>query len=106
VQILGLQDSLDRHGAKGESLHQPFNDLGESLFNLKEFDALRSSVLCLPLEILQSHVKEHKQKTIIAVAGGHLKHEAIIAALRSKIFNVLVTDSLTVEYVLKEVRKG
>lgn len=38
---------------------------------------------------------------VIAVAGGDEKHEVIRAALQSKMLNVLITDHLTAEYLLK-----
>jgi len=106
----GLIESLHSYGAKGEVCYQPFDGHGKVLMHHADLAPLRQSVLYLPLAVLQQHVRdgrERKQtatpsKKIIAVAGGERKYEAILAALRAQIFNVLVIDSLTADKIVRE----
>jgi len=94
VSSLNLTDTLKDLGAVGECDHQPFDRSGNFLIERPELHNLRSQLLILPLEVLQGHVRDSSAR-VVAVAGGGMKHEAIYAALKAKIFNVLITDSLT-----------
>ena len=42
-----------------------------------------------------------KIRRVIGVAGGSSKHQAIRAALEGKVINVLVTDHVTAQYLLR-----
>jgi len=87
-----------------ESLYQPFDACGTFLIDREELTSLRNCMLYLSLDILQKHVHA-KTATIIAVAGGNSKKDAVHAGLHAQIFNVLITDSDTAEYVLKKEEK-
>jgi DNA-binding transcriptional regulator LsrR (DeoR family) len=105
-----LIESLQTYGAKGEVCYQPFDEHGNLLMQHADLAPLRQSVLYLPLEVLQQHVRDSRArkktdtppKKIIAVAGGERKYEAILAALRAQLFNVLVIDSLTADKIVRE----
>jgi DNA-binding transcriptional regulator LsrR (DeoR family) len=97
---VNLLPTFQKYNAKGECLHQPFDENGNFLTDERELEPLRNFSLALPADTLCSHV-EKQTANVVGVAGGLVKHEAVHAALRAKIFNVLITDSLTVEYVLK-----
>jgi len=99
VWRLGLIEALDELGAVGESLHQPFDATGEFLLDRPELKLLREHMLYLPLAEMSRRVHERKAD-VVAVAGGHEKVDAIRAALRAKIFNVLVIDSSTAGAIL------
>lgn len=98
---LGLVEILKEYDAVGEMLSQPFDREGKCLIDSPALTYLKDAVLNASLDVLGQHV-ERKSALIIAVAGGEIKHQAIHAAIRAKIFNVLVTDSTTAEYVLTE----
>jgi DNA-binding transcriptional regulator LsrR (DeoR family) len=106
VSTLNLIDTLKNLGAVGECDHQPFDKSGNFLIDKPELRDLRSQLLNVPLEVLQDHVNNRSAR-VVAIAGGGIKHEAIYAALKAKIFNVLITDSLTAlklkEFANKEV---
>jgi len=101
ILALRLLEILKTYDAVGEVLSQPFDTNGTFLIDKPELKYLKSITLTVPLDILAQHV-HNKSALSIAVAGGMIKHAAIHAAIRAKIFNVLVTDSTTAEYVLKE----
>jgi len=100
IRDFNLLPALKKYNAKGECLNQPFDENGNFLTAKSELEPLRNFSLALPADTLSSHV-EKQTANVVGVAGGLVKHEAVHAALRAKIFNVLITDSLTVEYVLK-----
>lgn len=101
TRTLKLTQELDQLGAVGESLYQPFDNNGESLIKNPKLEPLRENILYLPLEVLHKHVQKDTA-TVVAVAGGESKRKAIRAALHAKIFDTLITDSLTADYVLQE----
>jgi DNA-binding transcriptional regulator LsrR (DeoR family) len=101
VDRLGLLEPLRTLEAVGESVYQPFTAHGELLIDQPVLAPLRHSMLFLPLQQLQDHVATHAAR-VMAIAGGPRKHHAVHAALKAKFFNVLVTDSETAEYVLRQ----
>ena len=70
----------------------------------EDLEPLQHNLLYLPLNVLRKHVEEDTA-TVVAVAGGRIKHEPVLSALRGKLFNVSIIDALTVEYILGEVGK-
>lgn len=100
-----LIEALKKYDAQGESIYQPFDKIGNFLIDKREFEPLRNRILYLPLRCLRDHVQANTAR-VIAVSGGEIKHEAIYGALRAKIFNVLITDSWTAEYVLEKEEQG
>jgi deoxyribonucleoside regulator len=98
VRELELIEVLKKAGGVGECLNQPLSIEGEILIDEKGLEPLRNNLIYVPLRELQRLVREGK--TILAIAGGKDKHAAILAALRGKIFDRLVTDMETAEYLL------
>jgi DNA-binding transcriptional regulator LsrR (DeoR family) len=60
---------------------------------------LQGRVFAMPVELLL------KVPYSIGVAGGKLKAEAILGALRGKYINILITDNLAAEKILKLASK-
>ena len=96
-----LRNVLKEMEAVGESVHQPFDRNGKFLIKDDRLESLRKRIICLGLPVLRQLV-ENKSATVVAVAGGKNKHPAICAALKAKFFNVLITDSESAMYVLRE----
>jgi deoxyribonucleoside regulator len=101
IRQLGLVDTLRNLKAVGEVLSQPFDRNGHFVIDHPDLHELKEIVLALPYTILCQHVQQDTA-SIIAVAGGKMKHAAIHAAIRAKVFNVLITDSATAAYILQE----
>lgn len=78
-------------GAVGDILSRFFDADG----NIIE-DEVHDRVIGIPLEVLRDD-----QKVSIGVAGGASKTEAIIAAMRQKYINVLITDENTATEILR-----
>ncbi len=100
-----MTDILKKQDAVGEIAYQPIgrdgeNLLGENLEN-KEYGEFLENILCVPLSALHKHVQENTA-TVVGIAGGFHKRDAVHAALKSKTFNVLITDPNTVSYILKK----
>ena len=71
--------------------------------NLRYFDA-DGQAICSELDdrIVGLALSEiQRVRRVVGVAGGFSKREAIRAALRGKLVNVLVTDHITAQYLLK-----
>jgi DNA-binding transcriptional regulator LsrR (DeoR family) len=100
VRALSLKETLDRLNAVGEMCYQPINIDGDSLMEKDELSLLRSNLFYVTLEQLRQKVEE-RRVTVFAVAGGLEKHRAILAALRTKAFDRLVTDVESARYVLR-----
>jgi DNA-binding transcriptional regulator LsrR (DeoR family) len=83
-------DELHARGAVGSS-------------NLRHFDANgRSFPSELDERIIGLSLDEIKKiRRVVGIAGGSSKREAIRAALSGKLINVLVTDHITAQYLLK-----
>jgi len=103
VTDIELVDTLQKLGAVGECLHQPFDAEGKFLLSdysknkdtaNKKLNELKEHILFLELTKLRNMV-ENKKKPIIAISGGTDKHTSVFAALKAKIFNGLITDSTT-----------
>lgn len=116
-------DILKKLDAAGEILYQTYNHKGQIL-NYREFEDeksrlgigkvknyLRRYCECLPLKDLYEIVnnggvieRDNKEidVNIVSIAGGKRKHHATHAALKAKLFNVLITDSMTADYVLTQ----
>ena len=88
-------DELHARGAVGSS-------------NLRHFDANGKAFPSeLDERIIGLTLDEMKRiRRVVGIAGGSTKHEAILAALRGKLVNVLVTDHLTAQYLLKSRSQG
>ncbi len=99
----GIMDELRKNTAAGETAYRPFSSDGVDILNNggKVFDKFHQMAFTTSIEVLQERVQKN-DATVIAIAGGTRKHQAIHAALKSKIFNVLITDYLTAEYLVKE----
>lgn len=78
-------------GAVGDILSRFFDSDG----NIIE-DEVHDRVIGIPLDVLRG---EHK--VCIGVAGGASKTEAIVAAMRQKYINVLITDENTATEILR-----
>lgn len=98
---LKLAGTLKKMGAVGESVYQPFDANGNVLATANELLPLRESMFNLSLEVLRHHV-ERNTADVIAIVAGKMKHEAAYGAVRSKAFNVLVTDIATCEHILRK----
>ncbi|MDR3717817.1 MAG: sugar-binding transcriptional regulator [Bryobacteraceae bacterium] len=83
-------DDLHTRGAAGSLNLRLFDADGKAF--VSEFD---ERIIGLTLEEIQ---RIHR---VVGVAGGFSKHEAIKAALRGRLINVLVTDHITAQYLLK-----
>ena len=77
-------------GVVGEINYQPFDADGR-LVDRPELRPLMRRVLAVGGERLQE-LSRRPDRTVIAVAGGPAKVEAVRGALRGRFFNVLVTD--------------
>ena len=84
-------EPLRRQGAVGDILCRFFDDSGKIL-DLP----LHRRVISPPLSALQD------KGNVIAVAGGAAKVQAIRAALRGALVNILITDQQTAERLLEE----
>ena len=104
IHDLDLENALEKHDAQGEIALQPFSSKGKFLIGEPDFLALHQSILYMPLEILRKHVRGKVPK-VVAVAGGKAKHHAIYAALKSRVFDVLITDSDTAAFLLEKEGK-
>jgi DNA-binding transcriptional regulator LsrR (DeoR family) len=82
---------LMKEGAVGDILSRFFNAEGEIVQ-----DEVHDRVIGIPIEVLQK-----KNKTVVGVAGGASKIEAIRAALNRKYVNVLVTDEWSAGELIK-----
>ena len=87
----GEQLMISRKGAVGDILGYFFDAEGEIIPDIKIHDELIS----LELNLLRTI------PTVVGVAGGEHKAEAIIAAMRSKYINALVTDEDTAERMIQ-----
>ncbi len=83
-------DELKAQGAVG-SVNLRYFDMQGQVFNSE----LDQRIIGLTLSEIQ------RIRRVIGVAGGISKREAIKAALAGKLVNVLVTDHLTAQYLLK-----
>lgn len=102
IDRLDLIETLQKYQAIGESIYQPYDKDGNILLTQPELKPLEESMIYLSLEELQKRLQQDKEVSVIGIAGGQVKHAAVYAALQAKIFNVLVTDSKTAEYVLQQ----
>jgi DNA-binding transcriptional regulator LsrR (DeoR family) len=83
-------------GVVGEIANRPFDRQGNDRFD--ELGLLQQLTRAVPLDLLKALAKK---KSVVAIAGGREKVEAIYTALRSRMVNILVTDSLTAEALLE-----
>jgi DNA-binding transcriptional regulator LsrR (DeoR family) len=93
---IGEEDliSLKKHYAVGD-VFSYFFDMDGKICN----STLQGRVFAMPVELLL------KVPYSIGVAGGKLKAEAILGALRGKYINILITDNLAAEKILKLASK-
>lgn len=77
-----------------------FNPATEVLANILDADGnqivteFSDRSLAIPLTVLRN------VPDVIAVAGGDSRHEAVLAAVKAKFINTLVTDSRTAQFIL------
>jgi DNA-binding transcriptional regulator LsrR (DeoR family) len=83
-------DDLHARGAAGSLNLRLFDAEGRPF--VSEFD---ERIIGLTLDEIKSI------RRVVGVAGGFSKREAVKAALRGKLINVLVTDHITAQYLLK-----
>ena len=86
---------LKAKGAVGDIGFRFFNQDGESIQ-----DELNDRVIGLRLD------QYRRIRRVVGVAGGEEKYEAVRAALRGKLIDVLVTDSQTLSHLLSEVNQA
>jgi DNA-binding transcriptional regulator LsrR (DeoR family) len=106
VEKLGLVEILkDELKAVGEFCYQPFTIDGELLMDRPELGRLRANIIYISLKELQEKVEKARSGKesidILAIAGGKEKHESILGGLRARVFNRLITDVETAEYIVK-----
>jgi len=89
-----ITDAIEQ-GAVGNILQQFFDADG----NLVECQ-LSHRNLAVPLEHLQKIASEFPAKRVIALASGKDKCEAVLAAIKGRFFNVLITDTTIAEFLL------
>ncbi len=102
-QELGLTaQDLAAKGVVGEINHIPINAQGEPLTDSPdpELRALVRRVIGVGAQDLRERAKR-ADRTIIAVAGGLEKIEAIRACLKGRYFNVLIIDAYTAEALVQ-----
>jgi len=87
---------LEKHKVIGEINNRPYDAQGKDKF--KEIEGLEKHLFAIDLDEIRNHAKT---KPVVAVAGGKQKIEAIRVALETRIVNILVTDMLTAEALLK-----
>jgi len=90
-QLAAVRDA----GAVGQ-LHQRFID--------RDGEALKTPLDDLVVGITLQQLRRVKRK--IVVAGGAAKHRALLAALRGKWADVLVTDVNSANYLMSHSSKG
>ena len=91
-------------GAVGECLFQTFDKDGTILKSQPIVHYMKQYCWGLNIEKLRDLInneKKNKEINIVAIAGGRKKHQSIHASLRAHIFNVLITDSMTANYILE-----
>jgi len=81
---------LRQLGVVGEINYQPFDTEGR-IVDRPELRALKHRVLSVEGERLQA-LSRRDDRSVIAVAGGRSKIDAVRGALRGHFMNVLVTD--------------
>jgi DNA-binding transcriptional regulator LsrR (DeoR family) len=81
---------LRQLGVVGEINYQPFNAGGKPV-DEPELRALMRRILSVEAGRLQA-LSRHRDRRVIALAGGRAKLEAVRGALRGRFMNVLVTD--------------
>jgi len=100
VAQLGLKEKLQSDlGAVGEMCYQPLTEDGDILMDHEDLAVLKSNVIYVALKVLQRKV-QLDEGAVFAVAGGPDKHRAILAALKARAFNYLVTDVETARFIL------
>jgi DNA-binding transcriptional regulator LsrR (DeoR family) len=90
---------LREMGVVGEINYQPFDAEGR-IVDQPELRALMRRVLSVTGDRLQD-LSRRDDRSVIAVAGGRGKIEAVRGALRGRFMNVLVTDEDVAQAVLK-----
>ena len=89
-----IADAIEQ-GAVGNILQQFFDADG----NLVKCQ-LSHRNLAVPLEHLKKIASAFPAKRVIALASGKDKCEAILAAIKGRLFNVLITDTTIAEFLL------
>ncbi|HIE28197.1 TPA: hypothetical protein EYP66_13000 [Candidatus Poribacteria bacterium] len=91
-----IADAIEQ-GAIGNILQQFFDADG----NIVKCQ-LSHRNLAVPLEHLKKIASEFPAKRVIALASGKDKCEAVRAAIKGRLFNVLITDTTIAEFLLTE----
>ena len=93
------EKKLEKLGMVGEFNYQPIDESGNELV-APELESLRRRFIGVPLTQLRD-LAQSRASLVIAVAGGPDKKRAIKAALARGLFNVLVTDQETAQFLLQ-----
>ena len=93
---------LRKYGAIGETSYRPFDKDGKDIIatHQAEFDKLQLGAITTPLKVLHDCIKK-RGGTVLAIAGGNSKYEAIYHAVKSGLCNVLCTDVETAKFLIK-----
>lgn len=97
---LNIKTAVIRNMA-GECCLWPYGVNGE-IFDENMLNDLNLKTFHFKLEHLQKKVEE-KKVTICAVSGGSRKHQSVLAGLKARIFNHLITDAGCAEYICSPV---
>lgn len=95
-----LASEISRLRLVGEINNQPYDENGVS--QLSFMSELRGKIVPIMSLLQLKEFAEKRHIRVVAVAGGAAKRQAIKAALRGRLFNVLITDAKTAEFLLAD----
>lgn len=98
----GQRNNVKELMEKGEIVGDCMYQIIDSSGMYVELSFLRGQFCGLPLSHLQDMVKEDKHVIVLA---GHEKREIVAAALKGKLFNCLICDEETAEFLLNPEEK-
>ena len=93
------EKKLEKLGMVGEFNYQPIDETGNALV-APEIESLSRRFIGVPLTRLRD-LAQSRASLVIAIAGGPNKKAAIKSALNGGLFNVLVTDQETAQFLLQ-----
>ncbi|MDD1762578.1 MAG: hypothetical protein LUQ59_10135 [Methanothrix sp.] len=104
---LELTDKFRDMGAIGEFCYQPFTSDGYILEG-PDLELFQANLINISLHKLQEKVENARKKPedydiILTVAGGTEKHKSILGGLKAKIFNCIIMDISTAEFISKNI---
>lgn len=95
-------DNLKQMGAVGEVNYRPFDETGKPV-DTSEIEKLTKHTTAVEHGTFRELIEQGKH--VIAVAGGKSKKEAIHAALKGGLFNVLITDQEVASYLIDKANQ-